>query len=72
MSAWSAVSAKLPDRVQWVWVLDRRAKAVATRRNHYQAQCRQARDWAISDRQLSHDQYLSRSRDQGLDCGMEL
>ena len=52
-------------------LLDRRAKAVATRRNHYQAWCRQANDWAI-DRQLSRDQQLSHSRDQGLDYGMEL
>jgi hypothetical protein len=36
----------LPDRVRWA--LDRRAKAVATRRNHYQAWCRQANDWAIA------------------------
>ena len=60
---------QLPDRVQWV--LDRRAKAVATRRNHYQAWCRQTSDWAI-DRQLSRDQQLSQSRDQSLDYGLEL
>ena len=59
----------LPDRVRWV--LDRRAKAVATRRNHYQAWCRQASDWAI-DRQLSRDQQLSRSRGQSRDYGLEL
>ena len=59
----------LPDRVRWV--LDRRAKAVATRRNHYQAWCRQANDWVI-DRQLSRDQQLSRSRGQSRDYGLEL
>jgi hypothetical protein len=57
---------QLPDRVQWV--LDRRAKAVATRRNHYQAWCRQSQDWAI-DRHLSRDQQLSRSHDQSRDYG---
>ena len=57
----------LPDRVRWA--LDRCAKAVATRRNHYQAWCRQANDWAI-DRQLSRDQQLSRSRGRGY--GLEL
>ena len=60
---------QLPDRVQSL--LDRRAKAVATRRNHYQAWCRQASDWAI-DRQLSRDQQLSRSRGQSRDYGLEL
>ena len=60
---------QLPDRVQGL--LDRRAKAVATRRNHYQAWCRQASDWAI-DRQLSRDQQLSRSRGQSRDYGLEL
>ncbi len=60
---------RLPDRVQGL--LDRRAKAVATRRNHYQAWCRQADDWAI-DRQLSRDQQLSRSRGQSRDYGLEL
>ena len=57
----------LPDRVRWA--LDRRAKAVATRRNHYQAWCRQANDWAI-DRQLSRDQQLSRGRGQSRDYGL--
>jgi hypothetical protein len=37
----------------------------------YRAWCRQVSDWAI-DRQLSRDQQLSHSRDQGLDYGMEL
>jgi hypothetical protein len=60
---------QLPDRVQGL--LDRRANAVAIRRNHYQAWCRQASDWAL-DRQLSRDQQLSRSRDQGLDYGIDL
>ncbi len=60
---------QLPDRVQWV--LDRRAKTVATRRNLYQAACRQARDMAI-DRQLGHDQHLRRSQDQSLDYGLDL
>ena len=60
---------QLPDRVQGL--LDRRAKAVATRRNHYRAWCRQANDWAI-DRQLSRDQQLSRSRGQSRDYGLEL
>jgi hypothetical protein len=60
---------QLPDRVQSV--LDRRANAVATRRNHYQAACRQARDVVI-DRQLSHDRHLSHSRDQSLDYGLDL
>jgi len=58
----------LPDRVRWA--LDRRAKAVATRRNHDQAWCCQANDWAI-DRQLSRDQQLSRGRGQSRDYGLE-
>jgi len=61
---------QLPDRVQWA--LDRRATAVATRRNHYQAWCRQTSDRAL-DRQLNREQQLSHSRrDQGLDYGLEL
>ena len=50
---------QLPDRIHRLF--DRRATAVATRRNRYQAWCRQASDWVI-DRQLSRDQQLSRSR----------
>ena len=60
---------QLPDRVQSL--LDRRATAVASRRNHYQAWRRQASDWVI-DRQLSRDQQLSRSRGQSRDYGLEL
>ena len=60
---------QLPDRVQGL--LDRRANAVAIRRNHYQAWCRQASD-RVLDRQLSRDQQLSRSRDQSLEHGLDL
>ena len=52
-------------------LLDRRTSAVATRRTHYQAWCRQANDWAI-DRQLGRDQQLSRSRGHSRDYGLEL
>lgn len=60
---------QLPDHVQSL--LDRRAKAVATRRNHYRAWCRQVSDGVI-DRQLSRDQQLSRSRNQSRDYGLDL
>jgi hypothetical protein len=60
---------QLPDRVQRL--LDRRANAVAIRRNPYQAWCRQASDWAL-DRQLSRDKQLSRSRDRSLEHGLDL
>lgn len=60
---------QLPDRVQSL--LDRRAKAVATRRLHYRAWCRQVSDGVI-DRQLGRDQQLSRSRNQSRDYGLDL
>ena len=61
--------AQLPEHVQHL--LAGRANAMRHRRNHYRAWCCQASDWAI-DWQLSRDQHLSRSRDQGLDCGIDL
>ena len=60
---------QLPDRVQWV--LDRRANAVQARRTAYRHWVDAMQEQA-ADRERWIDQQLSRSRDQGLDYGLEL
>lgn len=60
---------QLPDRVQWV--LDRRANAVQARRTAYRHWVDAMQEQA-AERERWIDQQLSRSRDQGLDYGLEL
>jgi conjugative relaxase-like TrwC/TraI family protein len=62
-------SQQLPERVQHL--MERRAKAVHTRRERYQSGCRHASDAAI-DRQLHRGQDLYRGRDHSQDYGLDL
>jgi len=61
---------QLPDRVRSL-LIDRRARAMHARRAAYQDWQNQTRE-LLAEREHWIDQHLSRSRDQGLDYGIEL